>query len=78
METPEKIQDIKNWLKQLDFPKIGFLESLSLTDDGGKEAIEIYEDSDKRQFASENDIPLPDQRGGNVSRLLTGGENLDD
>lgn len=58
LETPEKIKEIQNRLKQLDFPKIGFLESMSLTDDGGMEAADKYKDSDKKQYSSDDGIRM--------------------
>jgi hypothetical protein len=35
VETPQLIDKITKYLNKLDFPKIGFLEGISLTDDGG-------------------------------------------
>ena len=44
VETPQLIDKITKYLNKLDFPKIGFLEGISLTDDGGKEMVEKYKE----------------------------------
>ena len=62
IETPPIIDDIIRGLKKLDFPKIGFLESMSITNDGGKDQADKYienkEEKEKiidNQFTSENE-----------------------
>lgn len=42
LDTPPAIQRLKDWLGELEFPKIGFLEGMSLTKDGGKDKDDQY------------------------------------
>lgn len=57
IETPPIIDDIIRGLKKLDFPKIGFLESMSITNDGGKDQADKYiENKEEKEKIIDNQI----------------------
>ena len=47
------IDDIIKGLRELDFPKIGFLDSISIIQDGGKEQVDSYTKSKSDKKAKE-------------------------
>ena len=49
IKTPPRLQTLKSWLERLEFPKYGFLESLSVTKDGGNEQVDKYINSKKSE-----------------------------
>ena len=59
LETPATIERLRTWLGELEFPKIGFLESLSLSNDGGKEKDDQYRES-KENSSTSGDIFIKD------------------
>lgn len=56
LDTPPAIKRLKDWLAELEFPKIGFLESMSLTNDGGKEKDDDYRDKKEKLKNSDQEI----------------------